>query len=108
MVAYQQKLDELKQLGVTVIGVTAEGRETAVRMAEEDGLTFPIAYGVGEEAIAPLAPMWTHSDRLGTFFQPMEFIVREGTVIASMYASGPIGRMDVAHAASYIRMHEDR
>ncbi len=71
-------------------------------MAEEVGVTFRIAYGVTEESVAPLAPWWTQDDRHGRYLQPMEFLIREGAVIGSMYASGPIGRMEATHVSSYI------
>ena len=103
MAAYQNSLDELEQLGITVIGATVEDRETAAGMAEEEGLTFPIAYGVTADALAALAPSWAENEYVGRFLQPMEFLVVNGIVAGSIYASGPIGRMDVAQAATYIR-----
>ncbi len=72
-------------------------------MAEEDGLTFPIAYGVTGESVASLAPSWAYNEYVGRFLQPMEFLVREGIVVGSLYASGPVGRMDAAQTAIYIR-----
>ena len=42
---------------MSVIGATIEDREMAARMAEEEGRTFPIAYGVSEESVGPLAPV---------------------------------------------------
>ena len=77
-------------------------------MAEEEGLTFPIAYGVTEGSAAPLAPWWTQDDYHGRYLQPMEFLVRRGVVIGSLYASGPIGRMDVKQASTFIRYLESR
>ena len=72
-------------------------------MAEEVGLTFPIAYGVTADAVASLAPSWAENEYVGRFLQPMEFLLVDGTVAGSVYASGPVGRMDVAQAATYIR-----
>ena len=108
MAAYQRGMKELEQLGVTAIGATVEDRETAARMAEEEGLTFPIAYGVTQESVAPLAPWWTQDDYHGRYLQPMEFLVRDGVVAGSLYASGPIGRMDVKQATSYMTYRERR
>ncbi len=108
MATYQRSLDELEQLGVSVIGATVEDRETAARMAEEEGLTFPIAYGVTEESVAPLAPWWTEDKLHGRYLQPMEFLVRHGVVFGSMYASGPIGRMGVRQAMALIKYRESR
>ena len=101
-------MDELKQLGVSVIGATVEDRETAARMAEEVGLSFPIAYGVTPDSVESLAPWWTEDDRHGRYVQPTEFLLRRGIVLGSMYASGPIGRMDVDEATALIRNRERR
>ena len=108
MATYQRSLEELDELGVTVIGATVEDRDTAARMAEEEGLTFPIAYGVTEESVAPLAPWWTEDKSHGRYLQPTEFLVRRGVVFGSMYASGPIGRMGVRQAMALIKYRESR
>ena len=82
---------------MSVIAGTVEDRETAERMAEEVGLTFPIAYGITEDQVADLAPLWTEDERHGRYVQPTEFLVakRRRTTFGTMYASGPIGRMSV-------------
>ena len=108
MAAYQRREEELGQLGVTVIGATVEDRETAARMADEEGLSIPIAYGVTPDSVEALAPWWTQDDRHGRYLQPMEFLLRRGIVLGSMYASGPIGRMDVEEATALIRNRERR
>ena len=56
MATYQRSMDELDQLGVYVIGATIEDRDTAARMAEEEGITFPMAYGVTQESIKTSRP----------------------------------------------------
>ena len=101
-------MDELQQLGVSVLGGTVEDRETAAGMAEELGLSFPIAYGVTPDSVESLAPWWTKDERHGRYLQPMEFLLRRGVVLGSMYASGPIGRMDVEEATAFIRNRERR
>ena len=108
MAAYQGSLDALGELGVTVIAATVDDRETAAGMVQEDGLTFPVAYGVTPETVASLAPSWTEDNRHGRYLQPMEFLVRANTVLGSMYASGPIGRMEVEQALAFIRSRERR
>ena len=106
MVTYQKSMAELEQLGVYVIGATIEDRVTAAKMAEEEGITFPMAYGVTPESIGPLAPLWGEEKGYGLTVEPMEFLVRRGFVIGSMYASGPVGRMDVAQLIHFIKLRE--
>ena len=108
MATYQRSLEELDEMGLTVIGATVEDRDTAAKMAEEEGLTFPIAYGVTEETVAALAPWWTEDKAHGRYLQPMEFLVSRGVVLGSMYASGPIGRMGVRQAMAFIKFRESR
>ena len=109
MAAYQKNLEELEQLGVSVVGATVEDRDTAARMAKEVGLTFPIAYGVTEESVKALVPWWTEDRRHGRYLQPMEFLVlRHGIVFGSMYASGPIGRMGVDEVIVSVKNRERR
>ena len=108
MATYQRSLEELDEMGLTVIGATVEDRDTAARMAEEEGLTFPIAYGVDEETVAALSPWWTEDKAHGVYLQPMEFLVSRGVVLGSMYASGPIGRMGVRQAMAFIKYRESR
>ena len=57
LATYQKSMDELEELGVYVIGATIEDRDTAARMAEEEDVTFPIAYGVTPENIGALYPI---------------------------------------------------
>ena len=106
MATYQKSMDELEELGVYVIGATIEDRDTAARMAEEEGITFPMAYGVTPESIGPLAPLWGEEKGYGPTVEPMEFLVRRGFVIGSMYASGPVGRMDVTQLIHFIKLRE--
>ena len=96
----------MDQLGVSEIGATIEDRETAARMAEEEGLSFAIAFGVTEESVGSLAPVWVELKDYGRFVEPMEFLVRRNTVIGSMYASRPIGRMDVTQLIDFIKLRE--
>ena len=90
---------------MSVIAGTVEDRETATRMAEEVGLTFPIAYGITEDRVADLAPIWTEDDRHGRYLQPTEFLVarRRRIAFGTMYASGPIGRMSVDEVLLLLR-----
>lgn len=93
MASYEEKKDELTALGVTVIAASVEDRESTAKMAEETGLTMPIAYGVTDEQVAEFDP-WFGDDHHGHYHQPMEFLItRGGNIFGSMYATGPIGRM---------------
>ena len=77
-------------------------------MAGELGLTMPIAYGVTEPQVTRF-DAWHGNNEHGDFIQPMEFLIsRGGTVYASMYASGPIGRMAVNEAINGVNYRINR
>ena len=89
-------MEELQELGATEA------------MAQENGLTFPIAYGLEEGQLRGFDPWWA-DDQHGHYPQPMEFMVlRGGTIFGSLYASGPIGRMHVDEVLTSIRGRERR
>jgi hypothetical protein len=78
-----------------------QAREVAGR-----GLTLPVAYGVTREE-SEVFGAWWDGDR--GFIQPAEFLLgRGGIVLGSMYASGPVGRMEADEAVRLITMRERR
>ena len=93
-------------MGGTVYAATSDSLEQAQAMVA-DGLTFPVAYGV-TRADADLIGAWWSEDR-GGYIQPTEFLLgRGGVVLASMYASGPVGRMGSDEALRWITNRERR
>ena len=93
-------------MSTIVLAATADDRKSTEALARESGLTFPMSYGTQPSQLEPLDPWWVH-DRHGHYHQPMEFLVmRDGTVFGSLYASGPIGRMDVNEVLVSIKGRE--
>ena len=89
-----------------VVAATVDDCESTKVMAEENGLTFPIGYGVASSQLKEFYSWWT-DDHHGHYPQPMEFLViRGGTIFGSLYASGPIGRMDVNEVLVSIKGRE--
>lgn len=108
MASYQEHIEELESLGAFVVAATVDGKEATAKLAEEQGYTFPIAYGVSEEDVRELDPWW-NEDHHGRYTQPLEFLItRGGSVFGSMYATGPIGRMHVDEVLNSIRNRERR
>ncbi|MBI4214016.1 MAG: peroxiredoxin family protein [Chloroflexi bacterium] len=108
LLSYQAKLTELEQIGAQVIAATADTPESSRVLAAERGITFPLLGGVTEETVAGLGALWT-DDNHGHYMQPLELLVlRGGTIFGSMYASGPVGRMDVDEVINAIRSRERR
>jgi hypothetical protein len=71
----------------------------------EKGLTFHIAYGATREDGDRIGAWW--SEDHGGHIQPAEFLLgRGGVVLASMYASGPVGRIGADEARRMINYGE--
>ena len=106
MASYQEKLEELAELGATVVAVSVESQESTKEMAEKYGLTFPVAYGVTDDQVEGYHALY-NEDHHGRYIQPMEFLVlRNGSIFGSMYASGPVGRMGVEEVLNSVRNRE--
>jgi peroxiredoxin len=105
LAAYEGKKAELEALGATIYAASVDTLEQAREVAGR-GLTFPLAYGV-TRAESEMFGAWWDSDR--GFIQPAEFLLgRGGIVLGSMYASGPVGRMEADEAVRLITMRERR
>lgn len=85
-----------------VVAGSVDGPERAGEVA--DGVSFPIAHGVTREQGRTVGALW---ERDREFVQPAEFILlADGTVRASSYAAGPLGRLDAADAIRLISFWE--
>lgn len=108
LAGYQAKLSELQELGVTVIAASVDPLDITQKLVTEKGFTFPFAYGVKEKDVTSLDAWWT-MDTHGLYIQPTELLVlRGGGIFGSLYASGPVGRMDVEDVLISIRGRERR
>ena len=60
-------------------------------MAEKHKIGFPVVYGldVGKEA----DKIGAYFDSEHGYFQPANFILRNGKVVQATYSSGPLGRL---------------
>ena len=92
-------------MGLSIIGGSVEPREVVEEMASKSGVTFPMAYGVTREQADILGSWW--SDDRGGYIQPTELLLgRGGTVLGSMYASGPVGRVSRDEDVYFIQGRE--
>ncbi len=90
------------------VAATVADRDSTHEMAAQQNLSFPIAYGLMKDQLKEFDPWWA-DDHHVQYPQPMEFLVlRGGTIFGSMYASGPIGRMDVEEVLVSLRGRERR
>ena len=83
---------ELAGLECAIYAISVDNLEQATEVAGK-GLTFSVGYGATKEDSDAMGAWWAE-DHHGGYIQPSEFLLgRGGTVLGSMYASGPVGRM---------------
>jgi peroxiredoxin len=88
----QEQKAALEALGAKIIAASVDDADKITEAAPN--VTFPIATGVTEEQANAIGAWWGKHPR-GMIIQPSEFIIKQdGTVVHSMYASGPVGRMN--------------
>ncbi len=91
--------------GLSIIGASVEPKEIVQEMATKSGVSYPMAYGVTREQADVLGSWW--SDDRGGYIQPTELLLgRGGTILGSMYASGPVGRVSPDEAVHFIEGRE--
>lgn len=83
-----------------MVAASVDTLENALKMQQQSGARFPIAYGITQADANTLGSWW--SEQRNGFIQPTEF------VLGSLYASGPIGRMSVDEVLYMIRARERR
>ena len=106
MAAWEAKKPELDALDATIYAVSTDSLEHAQEVVGR-GLSFDVAYGATKED-GELVGAWWGEEHDG-FIQPAEFLLgRGGVVLASMYASGPVGRMGAHEAVRLITNRERR
>ena len=107
LAAWEGMKSELEELECSIYAISVDNLEQATEVVGK-GLTFPVAYGATKENSDDMGSWWTE-DHHGGYIQPTEFLLgRGGTVLGSMYASGPVGRMGADEAVRQIQGRERR
>ena len=107
LAAWEEMKSELEGMECSIYAISVDNLEQATEVVDK-GLTFPVAYGATKEDNDAMGSWWTE-DHHGGYIQPSEFLLgRGGTVLGSMYASGPVGRMGADEAVRQIQGRERR
>lgn len=69
-------------------------------MVERHKVTFPIIYGLDVRKEAE--KIGAYFDSENGYFQPANFILRNGKVVQATYSSGPLGRLHAQHVLMLI------
>ena len=102
MAAFSELKQEFDDVGASILGASVDTLDKAAEL--QNGLNFPIAYGVTQEQAATIGSWW--EDRR-SIIQPSEFILGDhGNVVSATYSTGPVGRLMPEDALKLIRFVE--
>ncbi|MBI4340050.1 MAG: redoxin domain-containing protein [Chloroflexi bacterium] len=107
LAAYEAQKATLEKMGCAILVASVDTEEQARKVVGSQGLTYPVAYGCTREDADLIGAWWGQHPPDGEHIQPAEFLLgRGGTVLASMYASGQVGRMAVDEVIHFIEGRE--
>ncbi len=91
------------RMGVKVIAASTDEEAGARKMAADQQLTFPVAFGVDLEQIEAIGAI-PGIRQEKTIVQPAEFVLNpDGEVVASMYSSTQLGRMKPREVLQFLK-----
>lgn len=107
LAAYEKQEAELEKMGCSILIASVDTEEQARKVVQSQGLTYAMAYGCTRAEGDAIGALWGNHPPDGEHMQPAEFLLgRGGTVLGSMYASGPVGRMAVEEVIHSIESRE--
>ncbi len=93
--------EALSELGIKIVGASADSLEGA-QESEDEGHPYPIGFNLDADDAQTLGA-WTGVRQGMTIVNPCEFILNpEGVVMASLYATTQIGRMNPAEIVRFV------
>jgi peroxiredoxin len=102
LAAFEEKKRDIEALGAKLVAASVDPLDKAKETAAQ--LSYPLAYGLTRADAERIGAWW--EDRRG-IIQPADFIVgADGTIKASSYSSGPIGRMEPGDVIRVLEFYE--
>ncbi|MFT5195926.1 MAG: peroxiredoxin [Cellvibrionaceae bacterium] len=94
MADFQANISEFDNRNIQVIAFSVDSKEDAQESIENLGLTFPVGYGLDHIAFAEATGAFYEVRR--SIIHATEFILKkDGSILGSVFSSGPAGRYDV-------------
>jgi len=92
LAAFQRATDKLTDEGIRVIAASTDPIDKARETVTEQGLGYPVGYGLPLKATAATLGAF-YEERRGVL-QSTGYVIRpDGTIAVAQYSSGPIGRL---------------
>lgn len=106
MADFQGNKGELDRLGVDVFALSADGEEEALAMVDEEGLDFPVGYGLDPRDIRRRYGARIDEER--GHVQATGFLLRpDGTLAQAVYSTGPLGRLTAREVIATVEHRRD-
>ena len=80
--------------------------EDARKMGETHKIGFPVVHGLDVRKEAE--KIGAYFDSENGYFQPANFVLRNGTVVQATYSSGPLGRLQAEHVLMLIDHYREQ
>jgi peroxiredoxin len=94
--------DEYEDAGVRVVAASADGRDGARKMKEEEDLGFPVLYGLDVAKMRDRLGLYINEGEK-THLQPAQFVLDpDGRVRLACYQSGAVGRLGPEEALGVV------
>jgi len=77
------------------VALSVDKEEDARTMVERHKVGFPVVYGLDVRKEAD--KIGAYFDSENGYFQPANFILRNGILFNATYSSGPLGRLQAQH-----------
>jgi len=104
LAAFNEIKEEFDDFGVSILAASVDPLEKAAEVQE--GLRFPVAYGVTRDQAATIGSWW---EERRSIIQPSEFILTQGgKVVSATYSTGPVGRLMPEDALQLIKFIESQ
>lgn len=108
MAGLEARSDEYEEADVRVVALSADGEEGARKVTSEEGLSFPVLYGLDVDDIKARFGLYIEKGEK-THLQPAQFVLDpDGRVRFASYSSGAVGRLSAGEALGVIESARGR
>ncbi len=88
------------------MALSVDKEEDARTMVERHKVGFPVVYGLDVRKEAD--KIGAYFDSENGYFQPANFILRNGRVFNATYSSGPLGRLQAQHVLMFVNHYREQ
>lgn len=95
---------EFRARGITILAVSTDFEEDAVKMQSGQGLEMPIGYGLDPEEVSRLTGAFYDAEDEEPYLHAAGFLLDEtGKVKTAVYSTGSVGRLTAEDALRQTR-----